>query len=180
MERRKYFRVQDVLPLTAKVIDEKDQSRIKSQVLYGRCLPSAPPLAEDGEESIHPHLWRLFSYINTKLDIILDRMNAMDPWLDQAEKTPVSISEGGIQFISRHAFRKGDLLEIKILLSTSPGLSIAVYARVKRANALPNQSCDIAAQFVDMEESVQEVIYRYILQRQRDLIRKQLEEESLE
>lgn len=176
-QRRDHFRIDDVLPLTATLVEGRDESHLKSYILYGNCPSPGPPPLDAGNEAIPPALWRLLVDIHARMELILERLNALDPWFRQARSVPVNISEGGIRFASGQPFRVGDVLEIRLLLDPSPGLAVVTHARVNRVetqeDAPPDLAHLIAAQFLRLEESVREAICRHVLRRQRECIRGQ-------
>lgn len=118
-----------------------------------------------------PEQWKYFSEL---CEIIEDMYTAIPlpgkqaNALPKANKQAVIISGGGIQFLNAAALSPGQLLGMTITFPTYPNESVFVDARVLRSNPHGNQHY-IACQFVNMNETDQELIIKFVnyLQRQK-------------
>jgi len=175
IERREYFRVEDVLPIMTRKLECGGQcvrARVFSGFFSGFGVSS---LFEDvADETISPRLWKLLIDMNTKLGLILDKLYLDGEGLSRAESRPVSLSASGIRFSAQESYEIGDFLEIKMLIPVHPPVWIVAYGKVVRIDqsSCPSQR-DIAIDFDEMDEEVTEVINHYTLKRQREMIRKQ-------
>ncbi len=165
-ERREFFRIDDIISITARRItpDKKGPSRI----IYGELIN--PYEFEEPDPSINPKLWRLLTEINTKLNILMERLNPVDDRALPVQQR-VNISAGGIRFVTDEEVSRGDMMEIKMLLPTCPPLNIITYGEVVRAVEKDGRY-EVALSFRETEEEVREAILRYTLQKQRELLRK--------
>lgn len=168
-EGREYFRVDDVLPVSFRKINEDDFK--KSKIISG--FSQEPNEMALPDESVSPGLWKLLVNINRKLGLILDRMNIESSGLVHTEERMVNLSAAGIRFTGREKFEHGQALEVKMLLPTYPQIGLIVYGRVVRAIDLGNGEYDVAVGFEDLPDEIKDEIVQYTLNRQREIIRKQ-------
>lgn len=166
-DRREFFRIDDIISISAKKICPS--YRGSSKIIYGSMVQ--PSETSQDAPSIDPQLWRLLNDINTKLNLILERLNLLDQATPKMEAQKVNISAGGIRFISDEAVQKGDIMEVRMHLPTCPPLNIITYGEVVRA-LKKNDKYEIALSFRETEDEVREAILRYTLQKQREQLRK--------
>jgi hypothetical protein len=172
-EKREYFRVDDVLPVIAKKVTY-DLSCRKSQVFSGYGIEMTE--IEVPDETINPSLWKMFVEINNKLGLILERLQMESEGFTKAENKQVNISESGMRFIMNEKVEAGDVLEIKILLSSSPSHGILIYGNVVRVNNIGDGKYEVAIHFSDMDDEIREEIIQHILKRQRGIVKKQMQQ----
>ncbi|SPD73695.1 conserved hypothetical protein [uncultured Desulfobacterium sp.] len=174
MEKRQFFRVNDVIPLILQKMPPST-SALKARIIPGLLQSSFEPvLAEDDLQS-DPHLLRMLTAIDAKLNLILARLSAQDSGLTNVENYQVNLSEGGICLTLPDAYAVGDILEIKMMLSSIPYSVLLVYGLVERVQKLTEEGFEVAVTFIEMEDDVREALSRHILQRQRGMLRNQLE-----
>jgi len=174
MENRDYYRIQDVLPILVHKID-KEIKNIKSRVIAGFMVAPTEILPEEGENAVDPKVWALLMEMNAKLNLILEKLNVQNEGLGLAETKPVNLSQGGIRFNTNEKYEPGDLLEIKLLLRHCPFSAVALYGTVVRVQTLSPQESEVGITFLEMEEEVHEVLWHYILDRQRGMVRRRRE-----
>jgi len=174
MENRNYYRIQDVLPILVNKID-KETKNIKSRVIAGFMVAPTEIRPEEGENAVHPKVWALLMEMNAKLNLILEKLNMEGEGLGQAETKPVDLSEGGMRLNTVEKYEPGDLVEIKLLLGQCPFSAIALYGTVVRVQPLSPREFEVGITFLEMEEEVHEVLWRYILDRQRGMVRRRQE-----
>lgn len=169
-EKREYFRVDDSIQIVAKKI--KDTGWIsRSRIFAGYGIKTSEELIPD--ESINPVLWKMLSDIQTKLSLILERLNPDTESLLNVENKSVNLSAAGICFEMDEKVKKGDLIEIKMLLPLYPPVGIVTYGRVVRAVDTGEKQCKVSLTLADVEDEIKDEIIQYTLNRQRDLIKKQ-------
>lgn len=169
-ERREYFRVDDIFPVNYKKAD-MDISLRKSRIISG---PGADPADTDLEDNtISPRLWNMLLSINTKLDLILERLQIESEGLATAVNCRVNLSATGIRFIIGEKVEQGEDLEIGMLLPTTPPTGILAYGNVVRVADTDDGKYEVALHFVDMDDEVREEIIQFALKRQREIIRTQ-------
>lgn len=168
--RRSFFRVDDTLPLVCRRVTDEQRAR-KSRVFpwYGADAPEF----ETPDDAIDPRIWGLFVEINTKLGLVLDNLLSENRQLQlkKSESKPVNISASGIRFAVREPWALDDVVELKMFLTLRPPLGIIAFGKVVRAEKLKNGDYGVALQFVDLDDEAQDVIIRYTMKRQREMMR---------
>ncbi len=162
-ERRRYFRVDDVMPIVARKINSNCLYRSRVFLGSGFTFSQEPP-----DASIHPKLWQMLYDINAKISMILERLELMeDRELVNAPLVKVNLSAVGARFQISERVSKGDLLEIKMLLPTFPTTGLVLYGKVVRVECVGNGRYEVAVDFSDAEESIREIILKYTIDKQR-------------
>ena len=174
-DRREFFRVDDVFPVDCrKVKDAGAAKRPKLVAGFG----SETGTLELPEDAVHPRLWNMLVDINTKLGMILERLDLHKEGFVQIENRRVNLSATGLKVITPEKAEVGDNLEIKMLLPTYPPIGILTFGRVVRVDKADNDEYELALHFDEMDEDIREEIIQYTLKRQRELIRAQREKEK--
>jgi hypothetical protein len=173
-ERREYFRVEDVLPIIARKVEE-NVGYVRSKVFSGFFSGfGVSSLCEDvSDDLVSPRLWKLLVDMNTKLELILDKLYLDGEGLSKAESKHISLSASGIRFPVREKFEEGDLLEIKMLIPLHPPAWIMVYGKVVRTCEITHGEWETAIDFDEIDDEVRDLINHYTLKRQREMIRRQ-------
>jgi hypothetical protein len=173
-ERRKYFRVDDVLPVVIKRIED-DLAKTKAMVCPG-FFPGfgyASAYDKPPDASIHPQLWDMLLEINNKLNLVLEKLCFESEGLTRAESKQVSLSAAGIKIRTQERYEHGAALEVQMLINTTGPAWVVVYGEVARLVDLADGEFEVAINFFDMEDEVRDLINLYTLKRQREIIRKQ-------
>jgi len=173
--KRGFFRVNDVLPVIYRKVDPRaplPESRIYSG--YGESIPDLEP----PDETVSPRLWNMLVDINTKLGLVLERLHLESEGLAQAESIPVDVSASGIRFDAAEQFASGDVLEIKLLLPTSPSVGVLAHGKVVRVGEKTKQGHETCLHFIDLVDEVRDVIIQYTLKRQREIVRRYREQDE--
>jgi hypothetical protein len=173
MEKRQFFRVNDVIPLILKKMPPA-ASALKARLMPGMLQQSFEPALADDDRLSDSNLLRMLTAIDAKLNLILARLSTRDSGLINAENYQVNLSEGGICLTLPDAYAVGDLIEIKMMLSSIPYSALLVCGLVERVQKLTEESFEVAVAFIEMEDDVREVLSRHILHRQRGMLRNQL------
>lgn len=175
-ERRDYFRVEDVLPISVKRVSA-DPDSIKCRVLTGLAPSGSYMINHDDlpEPGVSPKLWKLLKEINCKLDLILERLPSDNDHLCGTVNKHISISLSGMSFTCDEAFDVGTLLEIKVLMPVDHPKWVMLYGKVVRTRKCDNDQHEIGVRFEELDEDVKDIISFYTLKRQREIIRKQKE-----
>jgi hypothetical protein len=172
-ERRKYFRVDDILPVVLRIV-EGDRSRVKAKICSGFVpgLGSCLMHEEAHDDRIPPRLWEMLVDIQTKLSLVLERLCQQGEGLTRSESKPVSLSAAGIRLLTRDAFAMGQFVEVQMLLTVYAPVWIVVYGEVTRFSQEQDGEHEVAISFADMDEDIRDMINYYTLRRQREIIRK--------
>jgi len=169
-DRRQSFRVEDVLSLVSRKINP-DEPRLRARILPGFSQEYLFDIAvEPPDESVNPHVWRLLLQIQSRLDLIMNRMNLEEQGMAKAKPTAISLSTTGAKFTTWERYVPGDVLELKIFLPLDTPVLLVVYGKVLR-NVEKAGERQVAVRFLETEESVTEAVNMYGLKRQRELIR---------
>lgn len=168
---RQYFRVDDAFPVDLKKVENIPIKR--SRVFLGYPAEREEAEVDAPDETISPKLWKLLTDINTKLSLILEKLQFDEEGFIKAEVRHVNVSASGIKFRVDEKVDIGDTVEIKMLLPTCPPTGIITYGSVVRSKDLGNGQYEVALHFTDIEDEVRDEIIQYTLKRQRELIRRQ-------
>lgn len=168
---RQYFRVDDAFPVDLRKVESIPIKR--SRVFLGYPAERENVEVEAPDETISPKLWKLLTDINTKLSLILEKLQFDDEGFIRAEMRHVNVSASGIKFRVDEKVEIGDTVEIKMLLPTCPPTGIITYGNVVRSKDLGNGQYEVALHFTDIEDEIRDEIIQYTLKRQRELIRRQ-------
>lgn len=170
-ERRKYFRVNDFLPVAVKKIDE-DPETMRGKTIPGLQSGAGCPASsgEVAEEGINPVLWRMLVEINQKLSVLLDNTYLANQGLCNIPTRKVCISASGIRVVGEEKFEPGDGVEIRMLLTANTSFWMVIYGKVVRVTQLGGSKWETAIEFTEMGDEVQNTIGTYIISRQREMI----------
>lgn len=168
---RQYFRVDDAFPIEIRKIENVPLRR--SRIFLGYPFEREEAEVEAPDETISPKLWKLLTDINTKLSLILEKLQFDAEGFIKAEIRHVNVSASGIKFRIDEKVDVGDTVEIKMLLPTCPPTGIITYGNVVRVKEIGNGQYEVALHFTDIEDEVRDEIIQYTLKRQRELIRRQ-------
>lgn len=172
-ERREYFRVTDVLPITAKKIENMVGK--KSRVLSGAysCLANVTVAEDLNDGIVNPRLIRMLCEMNAKLDLILEKLAGNQDEPGAAEAQEVSLSASGVSFGTPEELAVGDLVEVKMLLPLHPPVWLVLYGNVTRMVREESEKYKVGVQFIEMEDETRDVLSYYTIKRQREIIMKQ-------
>ncbi|MBI5057056.1 MAG: PilZ domain-containing protein [Nitrospirae bacterium] len=180
-EKRSYFRVNDVISVVANPVDLGKEAGLSSSKAFSLHAPSKSAEKDfnesSGEFADNGKLYAMVQELNTKLDFIINHFILEKEGLLTPEKKSVNISASGIKFTIDRPVKKGDIMEIKLLLPTFPPVAVFAYGEVKRATPLDDKTCEVALEYLNMSEPVRNEIIKYTLNCQREAIRKSREQE---
>jgi c-di-GMP-binding flagellar brake protein YcgR len=168
IERREYFRVRDVLQLSIKKLPPF--SVLPSARFVG--YPSTfSPDVNIASEDVDPFIVRQFQAIHQKLDVILEYLCLDKLGFTEMGYYEVDISAGGMRIVTSEQFEEGDNVEVRLVLPTAPPLYLICYGIIKRCANCTLRS-EVALEFVNMSEDVRSLIMKYVMQKQRQEIRR--------
>jgi hypothetical protein len=174
MDKRQHYRVNDVLPLIVRKAAKHDKN-LRSKIILGFEAITLDEAPLEFENRVDVQLWKFLLDINNKLDVILDRLSIDSEGLVNATNRHATISTGGISFVIEERFEPGDWIEIKMLLPIKPCMGIVVYGEVVRVSDPSPEGNKVVVTFLELEPGVENVLSQYVLQRQREMLRKRLE-----
>ncbi len=171
-DRRSFFRVDDSFPVKVKRVDRNGEH--SSRFLFHGTLPRVVGGGPEYQESLIP----LLLDINRKLDTLLNALVFKEDALLNAVPRRLNISASGIGIELEEEFRPGDLVELRMLLPSSPPSALLIHGEVTRVEVQregERMFYNTAIDFVGLTEEVKEEIIRYTLQRQREIVMKRRE-----
>jgi hypothetical protein len=172
LERPSSFRVEDVLLVALKKIE--DISCTKARLYSGFYSGIGLSVLEEDmpDEAINPRLWKKLISIEAKLNLVLEKLIQNCDGFNQAQNRQLSLSEEDIRIVTPDVFAVGDFVEIKMLLPVNTPVWIILYGRVSQARGITSEQNEIWIQFSEMADDVKQIIGYYLLNRQREIVRK--------
>jgi hypothetical protein len=111
---------------------------------------------------------------NKRLDL-LSAVVAQTLLGEVGQPQPVVISEGGIEFAQATAVAPGTRVKVKmVLMPRAHGLLLR--GKVTHCDPRPEGGFEVGTEFTDMTDAQRQLLARYILQRQQQQRRQQLEQ----
>jgi len=189
-ERRRYFRVDDVISVVANPIhvDKEKSEEFAKSIATSKAYAIMEGQVNDtvSDESMMPKdpdnkiLFEMMTELKSKVDFIINQFMLEKEGLNEPEKKFVNISASGIRFTLDYAVKEGEIMDIKLLLPTYPPVAVFAYGEVKRAIPLEEGKYDVALEYLNMSESVKNEIIQYAFSQQRDSIRRVKNKENNE
>ncbi len=172
-ERQSSFRVDDILPVILKKL-ESEEACTKARLYAGFYAGVGVSVLDEElpDESINPKIWKKLIAIDTKLNLILEKLVQHSEGFSQAENRQVSVSDEDIRVITPEVFSLNDLLEIKVLLPVNAPTWVILYGRVMDIHAASSRQNDVTIQFSEMDDDIRQVVGFYVMNRQREIVRK--------
>jgi hypothetical protein len=133
--------------------------------------PTSDLLLRSGEQLAESPLLPWIMKVDWLLEVIVKTLAKMHPeGIEIAQVADVTLSGGGIGFLSPRHFAVNDTLRLKMVLS--PFTPIHTTARVIRSTqAKDGINYDIATEFIQLKEDDQEHLIRHIIQMQAERLR---------
>jgi hypothetical protein len=172
VEHPSSFRVEDVLLIALKKIE--DISCTKARLYSGFYSGIGISVLEEDmpDETISPRLWKKLISIDAKLNLILEKLIQSSEGFNQAQNRQLSLSEDDIRILTPDVFAVDDFIEIKMLLPVNTPVWIILYGRVSQAGSMGSERNEIWIQFSEMADDVKQIMGYYLLNRQREIVRK--------
>ncbi len=186
---RSHFRIDGFIPLTYTKVLGEEYVRIRDQYL-NKINPENDMQRPDSDlnnnfdadtypSAIPAEIVDTMNLLNKKLNDLQDLMdNSKDVGLLEQEPVKVNISGSGMRFNSRDSFRVGDLLDMKMVLPSSPSSIIKTVALVVRVDNSPRKESSpgegrnlVAVKFMVINEDDRDSIIRYTFTWQRQMLR---------
>lgn len=183
-DRREFFRIDDELSLSYKKIDAKQlsQPHPTSDSLLNNCsLTTALEMVSQESavllyriDKALPEVAEYLKIIDAKIDLLGQAIMMQGFHFNESDTRNVNISATGVAFSCEEVFKKGDFLEIKILLASSMSV-IVTYSRVINCRHNPHHNPQypyfIGVDFIDIREEDREILIKYVIKKQLQQIR---------
>ena len=176
-ERRSYFRIDELVRLDYQIVDDQQLGRTPAESTFAnaseyRLLSKLQTLDIEGSKYLHrlaeshPDLANFLKIQSNKIDM-LARELVSSSGASLPPSQHVSLSEGGIAFLSRAAVVAGSTLALRVMLQADV-LMFSCYAEVVncRQNAQSDGRFTIATQFIDLAEDDQSLLAKHIIRQQ--------------
>jgi hypothetical protein len=184
-DRRRFFRIGDELNLFYKRIDEKQANevhRIPDNILTNCSLATALEMVSQDSavllrrlDKTLPEVADYFRLIETKIDLIGQAIVMQGCQIKENDTRNVTVSATGLAFECEEALKKGEYLEIRILLVSSMEV-IVTYGKVihcKNSSAGDDSHYPyvVGVNFINMKDEDRELLSRYVIKKQLQQIR---------
>lgn len=183
-DKRRYFRVDDTINLTYKLVDEsrlQTGSHVSTDVLGSCSLASAMDVLNKEALALVPRLERrdpeLFEYlriIDNKINLLAQALNPRGEEFGEQDMREVNLSASGVAFGNRKAIAEGSLLELRMLLTSSLVVIVAI-AKVVQCKDVsadnPEQPYWICTEYLNMAEEDRELLIKHAIKKQMQQLR---------
>ncbi len=187
-QQREFVRVDDILPLAWRLVEESELAEIMAFFEKKRAFP--PKQGDDVRQLLNsldvtgklkqlertdPVLAQILGRMDMKLNLLL---RLFHPGEEERPLVPtnVNLSGGGIAFMEPTvpAVKEGDVLEVRLALSNDALTSIEAYARVMKLFDVNAEGLTkVACRFEPILDPDRERIIQHIFKRQSELLRAQ-------
>jgi hypothetical protein len=189
-EKRRYFRVNDTINLLHKVIDEKageQNSHVSKDVLSNCTLMSAMDVLAQETHSLLSRLERRDSelseflrLIDTKINLIAQAVSIKEESFSEHDTRDVVMSATGLAFSNEEPINVGQLLELRMLLTSCMAVIVA-FGRVVQCKNIAEDSPDrpyvICVEYINLKEDDRELLIKHVVKRQLQQLRDKNEQE---
>ena len=177
-ERREWIRIDDRILLEYQLLTDPAEEPTpgippvaQEAITAVIAKPTSDLLLRSGEQLAESPLLPWIMKVDWLLEVIVKTLAKMQPeGIAIAQVADVTLSGGGIGFLSPRHFVVDDTLRLKIILS--PFTPIHTTARVIRSvQAKDGINYDIATEFIQLNPDDQEHLIRHIIQTQAERLR---------
>jgi hypothetical protein len=168
MNRREYTRVYAYIPMSYRLLPKDEHLVIRSRVCTHMAIPDCSMLPEVEE----PLLNEWLRVINTKLDSIIHLIAIQNDGFQSLPFKAVHISANGMNFSTTDDFQAGDVLEMKVVLSSgqSPGLYLYLYGEVVKTEKQTSGYVTVLS-FIKIDDKIRDEIVRFVFEKEREILR---------
>lgn len=186
--RRRDFRVDDLLPMQDKSMDDATfefekqhigirsrQSRLLRNMVGNDIFSSFVSTHSDGSDTA-----RALEALDAKLNYLIGINMLNDANRNDLDERPVNISATGMSFATSQAYKLGDHLEVTLMLPALPPVVMELLGTVRRIEPAPRGQIYLGVNFVFRCDDEQEQIACYVFRRHREMIRLELRQREAE
>lgn len=168
---REYFRIDDVIPMVVIKMDKNNTAR-RSKILTGYHSDMPAVFKDESSTSTddNPHslVLKKLGEIDAKISLVLERLYLESEGLFKAEDYHVTISGSGLSFICQNRYDVGDVLGLKLLLSTYPTVAVHTYGEIISVINQNTGQYKIGTRFIDIDEDVRSELIQFTMRRERE------------
>jgi len=178
-ERRDFYRINDTVGLS---YEQCSEFELPSKEEFANQSPDEFQLINhlsrldlDNSSLLHsiqddsPDIARYFKLINSKIEAIAKQIVSVG-LTDEVTPTEVTLSAGGLSFVSTEQYQLGNLIKTRMILYPSNSV-ISSYGVVVRSVA-SEQGFDTAVEYRLINESDRDALVRHVLHLQSNSLRK--------
>ncbi len=185
-DRRRFFRINDEVNLFYKVVDEQTMiaaSEVTEDLLSNTSLVTAMNVLDQEArlvlhriEKKEPEIAEYLRIQDAKINLLTQDLTRYDKDVSESVSRNANISASGLAFESDNAIEVGEILEIKLLLSSCFAV-IAIFGRVvycrKSKDNTDSMPFQIGLDYVNLKDQDREVLIKHVVKRQMQQIREQ-------
>ncbi len=190
-ERRRFFRIDDLVHLSYRVVAAEGLPETLEQLEHSvadsfSVVPNLNALSQQMAPCLHkieqsdPDVANYLRSIDQKIEMLGRAISAKDYGITDQPARPVNLSAGGLAVRAAEAVAEGATLEIKMLLLPS-FTGILTYGSVVACEPMDDDDeygyC-LRVDFSHMRDVDRDALIRHLLRRQADLLRKRREDRS--
>jgi len=164
---REAVRIDITIPIEIKEISEKEVKNKEAKIIGDIPLFSYITVKDTMDEALNNWL----KLINAKLDYIISFLLKEKEGFHTLPEKKVNFSEKGLRTTINYPIKVGNFVEIKLILDLYQPIGFYLYGKVVRCNP-KNGEYEIAVEFINIPPDIRDKISLYILNKQRELIRK--------
>lgn len=177
-ERREWIRIDDRVLLEYRLLTDPAEGLTPGippvsdeAISEAITKPTSDLLLRSGEQLAESPLLPWIMKVDWLLETLVKQIAKMQPeGIAMAQVADVTLSGGGIGFLSPRHFAVDDMLRLKVILP--PFIPIHTTARVIRSiQAKDGINYDIATEFIQLNPNDQEHLIRHIIQAQAERLR---------
>ncbi len=165
--RREFCRVEVCIPFACRLVPPAEQKKIRSHISGSALYAGHDTLPEINDAPIAEWL----NVLNSKLDMLIRLLTLEREGFYSLPFECVNIGGGGLRFSSGEKYQRGDLLEIRMMLSLIHPVALYVYATVSGVSPSPDGGYSTSVQFTKMDNAIQEEIIRFVFEQEREILR---------
>ncbi len=166
--RREYSRVDVSIPFEYRVILPDEKHRVQARITDNSTETKYGQRPNDS--NFDPILEKWLEILNSKLDAIVSLLRLQKEGDFGSSFKAVNISGGGISFSVPEAIPLGEILEIKIMLTFQQPVVLVIYGEAVKSEFM-NGGHLIAVHYIHMDDSIRDMIVRFVFEREREIIR---------
>jgi len=165
--KREFSRVEAHFPLEIRLVPPDQRRLINSRLGERIFLSSKLP-----RDVADPLLAEWLQFLNNKLDRIQVMLAANQAEQELPSLRTVSLSGGGVSFISPEGeeYDLGDILELKMSMSSSMPSTLILYGEVVQKEK-SETGYFTAVRFLSLDEDIQDKIIKFVFEREREILR---------
>ena len=183
-ERRRYFRVNDIINLHHKLIDEVNMdklSHVSNDILSNCSLGTALDVLAKDSRNLLARIERrdqetaeYLKLLDTKIHLIAQAIIIHGEQYFEHDAQEVTLSATGLSFNNDTAIKVGQLLELRILLTSCMAVIVA-FARVVQCKDVakdnPKQPYNICVEYMNLAEDERELLIKHVVKKQMQQLR---------